>query len=462
MPTAKPALRPPMKPIPAPGIDDFGHGARRWLESKGLVARQPSIRSSDLAIECDFLYYLHRRLSLVPMFSISRALSHGDWFHVALETIMTDPLKARPALESRLSARVDELRGYAKAIALGAAETESLCAQAKHDALTAWSWYLSSQHFNIPGHPMLSSGWRAYLLQPHWKLLGRELCLKRPHESGVDLVVQLDQLWYNSKTDKLWAFDAKTTARSPVQRSTTLQREFQPPHYLSVIRDSLDDLRAHFDLPASTQLGGMLHLLLKKPSIRFGDPDRPYGYIGESKRTQLRGACSRWKSGWLLQVFAPQTTAPQLKKEIPNEEEVREAFKEAVGVYPEKAYTGEPSTDLYAARCRHWYKGTGDSAPHPQDDPPVNVSTTSAAILEDPRVARNYGHALQRAVGRATRAPLPENFPEHPSGLEDRFSNEPSAYAAFYLTPVRDWPDLVARHRLIQKDRDETLSFPLD
>ena len=60
--------------------------ARDWLESQGLVAKEPAIRSSDYEtiLSCPFQYYLSRRLGLVSALRWSAALSRGSWFHKRL------------------------------------------------------------------------------------------------------------------------------------------------------------------------------------------------------------------------------------------------------------------------------------------------------------------------------------------------------------------------------------------
>ena len=71
-------MPPNQEPQPLP--TDRAKSARIYLEPEGLVARVPSIRSSDYgsALSDPFGYYLRRRLGLTPPLLYSEALARGS------------------------------------------------------------------------------------------------------------------------------------------------------------------------------------------------------------------------------------------------------------------------------------------------------------------------------------------------------------------------------------------------
>jgi len=90
-------------PTPTPQFTSL-YDASDWLAHNGLVARTPLIRSSDSSLvrNCPFLYYLVRRLSIVPAIKNSEALSHGSWFHKYMEGWQPN---AEPGSPDELAAR---------------------------------------------------------------------------------------------------------------------------------------------------------------------------------------------------------------------------------------------------------------------------------------------------------------------------------------------------------------------
>ncbi len=139
----------------------------------------------------------------------------------------------------------------------------------------------------------------------------------------------------------LYIVDLKSCAGSPTQRLSTCPLEFQSEHYLGVGMMLCDDhiWSDLFDLPEDVHMGGFIHIAAQKPTINFGQKDRPrvpYEHIFQ------RG---------------PRAGRSEIRYE----------------------YTSDvPSWDVYMERCTDWYLSQGEYehlAPERVDDPVVNAST---------------------------------------------------------------------------------------
>lgn len=396
-----------------------GEDARQYLEASGLVARTAPIRSRDyrMCLSDPFRYYLCRRLGLAKRSWWSEALSRGSWFHKALER---DRFPDRPELfhsrlEKDLNAKFDELRQVF--INSPSAKVAALEREQK-DFSTALGWYEAALTVPIGERGTL----REVLSKPYWTYLDRELRLtyKDPAFPKVPLVAQFDALLYHKEHNKLWLLDPKTCAEPPSVRLASCPIEFQCEHYRYILEKSLPALRAKYNLPDDVTVGGMIHVAVQKPTIRFGSKDRKYR---ETSRTLSRGP----RKGQVV---------------------------------TDKEYYGDPDLELYVDRCKHWYHGTGDyvdDRPAREADPPVNISWTHGPLLGPDLI--EYIERLKLVYGFATQPARPWLFLRSERGVTSGHG-ELSPYAPFYLTPPRFWPEVVRQEQFMVTFPDEDLMEP--
>ncbi len=395
-----------------------------------MVAVSPPLRSSSVtrAIGDPFLYYLVDRLGLVPIFSLSRALSTGSWFHARAELMAFDtpgaplPPEERARLEARLNNRLAELRQLSAYAGLSADKTNQILADEKSDFDLAMATYdVSFLRLSLPGHRPGTTV-ASYLNAPHLRTLSCEklYTVECPNPSGsgtITLCCQPDRLVYNEQAGNVWIWDYKTCAESPTVRLQTCTVEQQTFQYMHVIHTLLQENPDALGVPRGTTLGGMGHIAAQKPTIRLSGNDRDFEI---ETRTLTRG---------------------------PNKGQER----------TEKNYYGEPKFSNYLRRVADWLQGTGEyahEAPAREADPCINMSTVYFAAIDKGQWAR-YHARIQQTAKYATCHPWPCNFPDNPSSLRGQ-GGKLSPYLPFYTEPVEKWPDIVARDFLI-RHRDEAL-----
>lgn len=413
-------MPPTTTPIPSP--IGRGDAAREYLESCGLVAQSPPIRSSDyvLALTDPFRYYLTRRLGLVPAVSWSKALSRGSWFHKCLElddfTSETPSLSVGLTFDQALQQREKELAASCASIGIQSESLRDLINRERADAQTARAWYEASASVVIDD---THGSWRSFLRRPYWRILSREETFRAPLGSvgNHPAAIQPDLLLHHTGHNKLWIVDAKTTDEDPLVRMTSCPLEFQTLHYLNVVNLLLFDasFRSRFGLTPDTTVGGMIHIVVRKPELVFGMKDRNF----------------------TEKLFVPSRG--------PNKGVSR----------LERTYHGEPVFDNFLSRVRTWYAAADEYthlAKEFASSPPCNISFTTVDFLED-ESASDYHSILNFIWSLATRKPNPNSFLRNPDSL--RSWGSVSRYAPFYLLPVSQWPAHIAEQGLIQKHRDE-------
>lgn len=404
-------------PLPSSGGED----AWRWLASVGLPAVSPPIRSSDLSLSHNpLLYYLRRRLMLVPKLSWSEALSRGSWFHLAREMVAKHGFtrKAEDEYALRLRRRLSELKDITQSMLISEEGHEAFVKREVHDHTTAWGWLEAWSQI-----PISKEIGTIYDMTGRscWRSLGREILVKAYHhyaeKKKILLVGQLDELLLNKETNTLWILDDKTCSVSPAERLQTCATEGQTHHYINITQTLLERgiLHESFELPDNVKLGGMLHIGYRKPQIKLGKEDRPF----------------EWHD--------------RLMKGGPDKGKYRR----------EKRFTSEePDLSLYIERCTEWLLGVRQYEhlrAEREADPCVNVSTTFADKL-DPLHREWYSEALRRTIELATRQPHPGLF----SPVVYDFSRSP--YKPFVATPITGWPTIVRREHFMRQSREESLT----
>lgn len=237
------------------------------------------------------------------------------------------------------------------------------------------------------------------------------------------MVGRLDLLLWHRDQNTLWIVDAKTTSKSTVARAQTCPFEDQTQFYLYLVNAMLTEgvLAAAYPeyVNEKTRLGGIRHLIVRKPSIRLSGEDRE---------------------------FTVDTTP---LKRGPRKGQPRN----------ERVYHGEPSFDRYMERVYEWYHATGmytHEAARRGDDPVVNLSTTPAAVLDDWALGELHDR-LDVLYRYATKAAVPSQFPRCAAGMTTPGSDEPTVYARFYAAHPREWPDLIRQSGLVQSPRDPSI-----
>lgn len=403
----------------------LGRGAlaASYLAESGLPSMVPNIRSSDLelCLSNPFVYYLTRRLGLARGFSSSEALSRGSWFHKIWE--LDDTSQPAPhiiGLDHAITKRRAELAKTCETLGIiGDSRTTILDAE-RREAETVRAWYEASA--TCPINAAYGS-WRDYFTRPNWSLLAKELTISAPNPrvGGVPhcrLVAQLDALYYNRLNNTLWINDFKTTSHDPLVRMLTCTREFQTQHYLYILNWRLQNdptFRATYNLPDNVTVGGMIHTVISKPSIEFGQADRNF--------TVYDFTPSRGKNKGITRQ--------------------------------EKEYYGDPVYSNYLVRVRSWYSSTGDYshlAPAREANPLCNISISPLSSVLDEDGLAEYDDRVSFITSHAKRDAYPSNFLLSTRELTAHGTVSP--FAPFAFTPIRSWPDLLAPNQLVISPRD--------
>lgn len=405
----------------------LGRGAlaASFLAESGLPSTVPSIRSSDyeLCLTNPFIYYLTRRLGLARAFSASEALSRGTWFHKIWELDdTTRPTATIIGLDHAIATRRHELAKACEACGVIGDTRSSILEDERREAETVRAWYEASATSVID--PVFG-GWRDYFARSMWALLGKEVTLSARNTTAgaVDccpLVIQIDGLYYHTGNNQLWINDFKTTSLDPSTRLLTCPREFQTQHYLYVLTQNLPLLRSRYNLPDNVTVGGMIHTVISKPSIEFGQSDRNF--------TVEPFTPSRGKNKGVTRM--------------------------------EKTYHGDPVYSNYLTRVRAWYSSTGDYAhlaPEREAQRLCNISISPATtpggtgVLDGDNLTE-YHDRVSFVTSHAKRLAHPSDFLLN---TRDLISGKgPSPFAPFAFTPIRSWPDLLTPNQLIIKPRD--------
>ena len=371
----------------------------------------PAIRSSDAGYLGDpFRYFLARRLGFSTAFSSSDALSHGTWFHTAAEAAGRvhdgDALSLAFTIDQAWEERLLELTTAFRQFGVVGGAQEKIIKQEQKYRDEASVWYQEATHYQIPRWGTVEH----WLNQSHIQVLGRELLALKMRAGFAPRIAQLDLLLYNDAQRRVYIWDWKTSSYPPWKRAETCPIEFQCHHYLDVVRSLMPLIREMYGLPKECELGGMMHAIVQKPTIRMAQCDRPHTI---SHKTISRG---------------------------PNKGEVRAV----------KNFTSdEPSPEFYCKRVRDWYRGEGeylDLAPEWALHPPIDISTTSVAVLQGSGYPIIEGR-LQGLAGARLEDGV--SFFKNPHGLrpDDPFRD-------FYLTNPDKWEQVMLESRIIVKHRD--------
>lgn len=420
-------MPPNVESVPVP--TGRGREAQKWMEYHGFVDTTPSIRSSDYegVLHCPFQYYLSRRLGLSPALRWSKALSRGSWFHKRLEFYRDSSEMALEIMKAMLSERLDELEEICNRIGIKGESKENIKEREQRDFWCALGWYETAMHLDT--HQKIPTVHK-FLTQDHFRHLGSELGIRlhmpKTHRAGkVMLTGMYDTLLYHKAQNVLFIVDAKTCSGSPEDRLQTCPLEFQTQHYMMVLKLALENnlIQPMFDLPADVKVGGMIHIGVQKPTIDFGMKDRD---SEEVEHTLQRG---------------PRKGQVEIRRN----------------------YVGEPRFDNYIDRCNDWYRGQGEYEHLGEKwamSPPINYSLTYGSTLLDEDYVDEYYARVALIRQYVQCKAIPKNFPRSVSHL--RQFGRMSPYTPFYMTPPKEWPDIIKAQSFLQVDRDEDVEFIVD
>ena len=365
-----------------------------WQEL-GFQVKIPRRRSSDFGLCCDpLLYFVSRRLGVVPRFDSSDALNRGTWFHRRFHT-------TAPNLVAQLEGRKTELRGACRDLGC---DHLPVLAREQRDFDTACAWYDAASTVPFKDQRLDFFG-----TLPEWlarfEIVGPEIWIETP-----DDIAQLDMVLLDLERNEAWIADIKTTSSSPRERLARCTIELQTLHYLNVANSRWTELRgARW---TALPLAGMIHIAVQKCPLEFGTLDRNF-----------REYAHELKSG-------PRKGQIEMRRE----------------------YEGEPRYENYLRRSQEWYTATGPYehlAGARQDDPPVNISRTPLSLVLDRRHMAAYEYWCLRLDDLRLRAPDLHRFPPGPSAM---VFNTP--YAPFYLTEPEQWPSVMQQEGFHFADRD--------
>jgi hypothetical protein len=445
--------KPEMAPVEKPA--GRGSDVAPYLASFGIVDRIPAIRSTDHNIvrRCPFSYYLTRRLGLVPALSLenSTALNVGSYVHLLYEVDGDTDTLDRVHKE-----RLDEIKQVCREV--GEDPTKYI-QEERVDVAQAAAVYRAAHAYAFPFDrktPLKQHTLNSYL-DTRFKPLENELLVSYRDQNfpKACLTMQADRLLYEPAKDLLWVLDYKTTSMPPKKRAAVCEFEFQARHYLHITEGMLPQLRDRYDLPSSTKVGGIIHAVLYKPNLQFGQSDRPYVYSSIGLRSK--------KNGVLIPVrdkFARITHyLGEIKDSVPPFDKQEEVFHslekglewlhKGTEKKPEKQYDGEPSIDLYTSRIQEAY----DSYLFEVDGAPVCLVETPMDVAMDGDARHEYDLQLKEIYHYATCKPMPCMFPRSEGGVR-RYKGGNDAYYPFYVMPPATWPDIIHKFKFVQRWRD--------
>ncbi len=400
----------------------------------------PHIHSSDLSLISDpFLYYLTRRLGLKDAFRDSQALRDGGWFHRRFELFNPsyarehlpadcDPQTVEQAMAILLSHRSEEISAACDAFGKSDSFRDACIEREDESIRTTFGWYDAAREVRIPSRGTFTE----LLSHPQYQILGREIRItwRDQRWRHCPLTATYDAILYHLPTRTLWVLDLKTHTGSVRNRLSVCTLEYQTALYLYILHRTIRHARSNpghipWDISSNAEVGGMIHLVFQKPTIRLSGKDRA-------------------------------TTT---------EEHVVKSGKYKGEVRTKETPHGEPRLDLFVERCRHWYLGTGphsDKAYERSDDPPVNFSRTHFPLFWGDRRYKQEFFAKTNAIyDLATRTPHPENFYRTNSGPLT-YGGGLSPYADLFHLPVERWEKAIHANCLAVSHRDpeDTIESP--
>ncbi|HPT36416.1 MAG TPA: PD-(D/E)XK nuclease family protein [Bacillota bacterium] len=241
-----------------------------FWKNANLVVAQPPIRSSTWKTcrECPRKFMFKERLGL-QVAGYEPALFTGDMFHQLMAAIykggsLDDLGRILAHLVREQVETLGELTDTGTGLLPNGRTFTEQAATVEQDAKLAHAMVLAFFEF-YPLETLLKT----------YKIVEveREYAIKVPGLT-VPLVIQVDLLLKNLRTNEYWIVDHKTTSLSPKVRSETMPFEFQPRLYKWVWASYMDAETPEGEPPV--KLGGTMHNIVRKPTIRFCAKDADF------------------------------------------------------------------------------------------------------------------------------------------------------------------------------------------
>jgi len=420
----------------------------KYLAEIGCPPVNPAIRSSDEGVETDpFGYFLRRRLGLVPALAYAPAFSQGIWTHHHLHNMVSDDFSLADALvETHEEIGEDGKKA-------GCSDETIYAAQDRQstDKDLAAAWWAGACQIKIPQYGSIPE----FLSRPWWRLLSAEEEFRTFYPQIISpIVIKPDLILYNEKQKVIWVVDLKTCSEPTDIRAATCPLEFQTFHYpfgLEWMRQTGDLFGRFPDIDHDTEIAGMIHIIMQKPTIKFGASDRPYHWHAESKRSKLSGQASGGLTlPWVVTISDDRPTCVG-----ESEDEAIANLQEAVGTKPKKIFADDPDPDRFAIRCKDWYLAQNDSLHRETEATAVNISFTDGRFVKEEDTIAEYNRTVKLIDKYATCEPDPRCFRKR--GAQLRSYGRLSPYIPFYLCPLKDWPEIIVRDKFVVHHRDPVL-----
>jgi hypothetical protein len=441
-----------------------------WLQKEtGITPIIPSIRSSDFdsAMADPFGYFLRRRLGLIPFGVSAPALEYGKLLHCRFEVYdEVDVDRVNDHMRCYVDTEITNDHVHGEQFGLSNQTLNDMAEKRRTQAMTAMAWWDGASQVKLPQYGTILD----FLRRDCWDILCREVEFHTPF-GDTHAVIKPDLLLYHRTENALYVVDLKSCSEPTEIRVQTCPYEFQTWHYPYTLAQMIADgtlVIPNWEIPPGLKVGGMIHLIVRKPNLNIGQQDRDYHYEAVSKRKRLAGTGHPLGDGtWKFNIYKAEVEHPiedissfagAMPTEthiLPDEAEIIEAFADKVGVKAKKAFSADPSPVRYAQRCKNWYLAEGEQSHKAIDheySPPVNISITNGDLVVDPEVSAEYYTSANMIEDLATRDPLPGNFPKNFSHL--RAYGRLSSYAPFYMCPLKDWPEIIRRGRFYVDHRD--------
>ena len=170
----------------------------------------------------------------------------------------------------------------------------------------------------------------------------------------------------------------------------------------------------------------------------------------------MTGVARRSGTSWQVVVWVTETGEERWKGERDSEDAACEILREQVGTKPTKKPDGEPSLDRYVQRCEEWAMAVGDYADKAEErraNPPVLMSFTHNVQSDVAKRARGNAVNITRWLHELSVSQKPgDQWMMSDEGMWEW--GHPTAYAPFYVTPMRRWDELMGVQRLVVHHRN--------
>lgn len=449
-------MPPKVKPSPP---SDIGHEARVFLEEHGIVPHKQTIRSSQWSGAGDpFGFYLTTILALKRAFTESKALTAGSWAHAAAEC-HNNPQK----YTETIAKTIKSMKEVGNALRIPGDHCEAMLEREELYAKMAWAWWTIVSEIPMANGIKIANLFDA---SSNFHIVDQETTIRVPGSVALegietDVTIKPDAIAVNLKAKTFWIIDWKSTGFPPEERLSMCDNEFQCQLYGEVVANLHETGTLSKHVPplepyGDFKFGGVLHIAYGKPSIKFGQEDRPYRWVSDGKRKGIWATLEVVNQKFRIKRMGSDRVW-SYSSGYSSEEDALAAMHEYTGKKPEKQFEDEPDFNIYIHRCTDWYHATGQYshlAAERNTSPIVNMSTVTIEHLRQPRIQHEYQSRMRILDDLHRRKPHPELFPKanNPLGMGQTPSKSP--YFPFYVCPIEQWPAIILDKQLIQSPRD--------